>query len=249
MKHNGQVTESTNPESPQDLAAERWRLRMLPAMRGSLVAMALFFFLATLVQYHLLYQDLRQGATLQRDAVAMLDSLGQEDKQPQSIVEWKTLVLLEQEVLRMRYQQINATLLLRTWTRQTGFLVGMVLAITGAFFILGRLKEEQSEVSGESAGMKVMLTTSSPGIVLAMLGTILMLVTLTVKFDYQVDDRPVYLGLHLLGTANLPSESPGVNRAATEPVTSRPKPPLQQMQQARPIGPDDPPIPPGEKTL
>jgi hypothetical protein len=182
-----------------DSAGERWRNKLLPAMRGSLVVMAVFFFAASLVQYHLLYRDLRgMGPRTQAALESLENSIPQTQRTNVDFLQWKTLVLLEQDAMSMRYQQINATLLLRTWTRYTGFLVGMVLALVGAFFILGRLREETSQLSGESGGFKFALVTSSPGVILAVLGTILMVVTLVVKFDFEVQDRPVYLPLHLV---------------------------------------------------
>ena len=235
----------------QDLSAEDWHLKLLPLMRGGLVALAAFFFLASLVQYHLLYQDLRgKGPATQMVLDALEKNIPDAQRTKPDFIQWKVLVLLEQDAMRLRYQQINATLLLRTWTRYTGFLVGMVLALVGAFFILGRLREETSQLSGESAAFKVMLTTSSPGIVLAVLGTILMVVTLAVKFDFEVVDRPVYLPL--LALSGKTGESLEGNRASTEEGTRtgvpRPKPtPPGKEFNAPPIGPDDFPKPPGKK--
>jgi hypothetical protein len=103
------------------------------------------------------------------------------------------MVTLEQDAMQLRYRNVNAVLLLRTWTRNMGFLVGMVLALVGAFFILGKLKVDPTEVSGEGAGFKVAVASSSPGIVLALLGTALMAITLVVKFDFEVGDKPVYI--------------------------------------------------------
>lgn len=229
-------------------AMERWQEKMLPVMRIGLITLAAVFFLASLVQYHLLYQDLRGGGPQQQNTLEQLERTLPESQRTQlGFVQWKTLVKLEQDVMSMRYQQINATLLLRTWTRQTGFLVGMVLAMVGAFFILGRLKEETSQLSGESAGIKVMLTSSSPGIILAVLGTILMIVTLTVKFDFEVQDRPVYLALYALGakTDGILDLSGG-GQKSTLTSTSSPGEPPQDLIHAKPIGPDDFPRIPGK---
>ncbi len=206
------------------------------------------FFVASLVQYHLLYQDLRSGGPSIQGALETVEkNLPESQRTKFDYIQWKTLVVLEQEVIRMRYQQINATLLLRTWTRYTGFLVGMVLALVGAFFILGRLREEASQLSGESGGFKVMLTSSSPGIILAVLGTILMIVTLAVKFDFEVNDRPVYLALYALranadGTLDRKSAMPGSSTiGAPAPLLPR------EAFNANPVGPDDFPKPPAKE--
>jgi hypothetical protein len=123
-------------------------------MRGALVLMGVFFFAASLVQYHLLYQDLRgMGPRSQAAFQALDNSLPQAERANFEFLKWKTLVLLEQDAMSMRHQHINASLLMRTWTRYTGFLVGMVLALAGAFFILGRLREETNQLSGEAGGL------------------------------------------------------------------------------------------------
>ncbi len=146
--------ESKQPGLREDRAGERWRNKLLPAMRGALVLMGVFFFAASLVQYHLLYQDLRgMGPRSQAAFQALDNSLPQAERANFEFLKWKTLVLLEQDAMSMRHQHINASLLMRTWTRYTGFLVGMVLALAGAFFILGRLREETNQLSGEAGGL------------------------------------------------------------------------------------------------
>jgi hypothetical protein len=232
------MTESKRGDLRDDLARERWRNRLLPVMRGGLVVMAAFFFAASLVQYHLLYRDLRgMGPRTQVALEAIENTIPQTQRTNVDFLQWKALVLLEQDAMNMRYQQINATLLLRTWTRYTGFLVGMVLALVGAFFILGRLREETSQLSGESGGFKFALVTSSPGVILAVLGTILMVVTLVVKFDFAVEDRPVYMPLHLMK-----------GQVRTIDASSLPAPSsFPPGGEGRLIGEDDIPKPPGKK--
>jgi hypothetical protein len=172
-------------------SSERWQLRLLPLMRAALVLMAVFFFVASLLQYRQVYRDIgvQPGSALQELA-----------KQPDKAAppgseayRFRTLVALEQDVVALRYRQANAVLLLRTWTRYTGFLVGMVLALTGAFFILGRLREDSTHLVAEGGGAKLDLTTQSPGMLLAVLGTALMVVTVSVKFDSVMTDKPTYV--------------------------------------------------------
>lgn len=231
------MVESKGEDLKDDQAGERWRNRLLPVMRGGLVVMAVFFFAASLVQYHLLYRDLRGMGPRTQVALETLEkTIPQTQRTNVDFLQWKTLVLLEQDAMSMRYQQINATLLLRTWTRYTGFLVGMVLALVGAFFILGRLREETSQLSGESGGVKFALVTSSPGVILAVLGTVLMIVTLVVKFDFEVQDRPVYLPLHLM------KGQPGITNASSLPPPAN----FPSGEKGRPIGGDDIPKPPGK---
>jgi len=62
------------------LAAERWQRKMMPLMRSGLMMLAAFFFVASLVQYHLLYQDLQKltpGGRLKdpaKESIAIVES-------------------------------------------------------------------------------------------------------------------------------------------------------------------------------
>jgi hypothetical protein len=76
-----------------------------------------------------------------------------------------------------------------------GFTTGMMLAIVGAAYILGKLQEAQTELKQESELFKISLVTTSPGIVLAVLGCILMSITLLMPFDIDIRDAPVYVNL------------------------------------------------------
>ena len=210
---------------------ERWQTQLLPLMRAALVLMALFFFLASLYQYQKLYSDIKAVTpSIMKELNRLEQSLANDQLKNTDYIRWRTMLALEQDVVHRRYQQINTTLLLRTWTRYTGFLVGMVLALTGAFFILGKLKEGESQLSGEGSGVKFALTTSSPGIILATLGTFLMAITLIVKFDFDVIDKPVYILPYGLTNLNLNAKPAEISEGNT----------LQPLP-----GPDDFPKPPG----
>lgn len=172
----------------------RWQRRLLPFAIGAIGLMAIFFFVSSLVQLGRLNENIsyKPSASLSAELTAF------ERANPEAVrdgehLRWKTLVLLEQQTLEHRYAQVNATLMLRAWTRHLGFLTGMILALVGAIFILSKLSESETQLSVEGAGAKGALATSSPGLVLASLGTILMVVTLTANFEFTTRDLPVYL--------------------------------------------------------
>jgi hypothetical protein len=211
--------------------SDSWQRRLLPLMRGALIGMALFFFAASLFQYQQLYRDVQQHAP---QTLVQLERLEQrllpEQRDTLAYVRWKTMITLEQDAMQLRYQNINAALLLRTWTRYMGFLVGMVLALVGAFFILGKLKEDATQASGEGGGFKFAVASSSPGIVLAMLGTALMAMTLLVKFDFEVGDKPVYILPYGVTGQTLTDKPPVLPYdSPSTPATGSdiPKPPLE----------------------
>ncbi|MBC9032502.1 hypothetical protein IAG41_08875 [Sphingomonas sp. JC676] len=210
----------------------RWQQRLLPFVLGGVALLALFFFISTFIQLGRLNEavaftpDTQLETTLKQiDArAAKLPAL-----EATELLRWKTMVVLEADVVRHRYAQVNSTLLMRAWTRHIGFVTGMILTFMGALFILTKLSEAQTQLGGEAAGAKATLATSSPGIVLAVLGTALMLVTLTANFKYGTSDAPVYLPALAPSAMPAPAamqeegetpEDPG----ATPPPPIKPKP-------------------------
>lgn len=173
----------------------RWQGRLLPFLIIAISLMAVFFFVSSLLQLGRLSE-----AVAYRPDTRVAASLEAFERQSPKAVDveyarWKTLVLLEEGAVRQRYAQVNATLMLRAWTRHLGFLTGMILALVGAIFILAKLSESETKLSMQGVGgAGGALATSSPGIVLAVLGSVLMVVTLTIDFEFTTTDVPVYLG-------------------------------------------------------
>lgn len=91
-----------------------------------------------------------------------------------------------------RYRQASALLMSRIWTRQLAFMTGMVLAFIGAVFILGKLSEARTDVSLGDDHWKTAISSSSPGLILAFFGTVLLGTALIVQPKIEVQDRPVY---------------------------------------------------------
>lgn len=173
-----------------------WQKRLLPFAVTAISLMAIFFFISSIVQIDRLSDRITPPPNdkIEKTLAAF------ESKSPDAslanldYIKWKSLILLEQETVNHRYAQVNATLLLRAWTRNIGFLTGMIMALIGAIFILAKLREGETSLAGEGGGAKATLVTSSPGIVLAVLGTILMSVTIVSGFEFSTTDAPVYIG-------------------------------------------------------
>jgi len=182
-----------------------WRKRLLPFLIVAISLMAVFFFVSSLLQLGRLGEAV---AHQPNDRIpAALAAYEKTTPQDGDYIRWKAMVLLEEAALDHRYAQVNATLMLRAWTRHLGFLTGMILALVGSIFILARLSETETNLSGEGGGAKVAIATSSPGIVLAVLGTVLMVVTLTIDFEFKTSDVPIYVG-QATPAASLPPPTP-----------------------------------------
>jgi hypothetical protein len=199
----------------------RWQGRLLPFMVTAIAALAVFFFISSYVQLERLNQAVAPPSTpALEQALSRIDTsaaalpIGEAT----ALLRWKTMALLERDVVRHRYAQVNATMLLRAWTRQLGFVTGMILAFVGAIFILARLSDSGTQLNAEGNGLKGALSTSSPGIVLCVLGTGLMLVTLTINFEATTHDVPVYLGPLAQSSASVAPPAP-LDSLASAPRT------------------------------
>lgn len=181
-------------EAEAENRTDRWQRRLLPLMAGSIVLLAGFFLVASLYQLNRL-QESASFSSL--DLEATFQRFDEQDRGKDisqfEYLQLRVLSLLEQNAIEHRYQQANAAMLARVWTRYLGFLTGMILALVGSAFILGKLQTDPTEIDAASDLWKASLKTTSPGIVLAVLGTILMFTTLLVPFEISTKDAAVYL--------------------------------------------------------
>jgi len=201
---------STSVSADRNL--ERWQRRLLPFLVWLLGGVTVFFLLATLFQLNSLQRRIESPPTL--DLTPALAGLQNAASSSDRLVfaQWQTLARLEQNALERRYHQANVLLMSRTWTRYLGFMTGMILAMIGAAFILGKLREEASTLGLKNAGLEANLNTTSPGLVLCLLGTVLMLSTLLTHNDIETQDAPLYTNVVVSGAgapqpARLPAGS------------------------------------------
>jgi hypothetical protein len=79
------------------------------------------------------------------------------------------------------------------WLRYLGFVTGMILALVGASFVLGKLREPLTEITGELPKINLSLRSASPGIILVFLGAVLMIATILDEDKYEADENRIYL--------------------------------------------------------
>jgi hypothetical protein len=185
------MTEGPGPaQAVVNTAAEdlRWQADRLPFMMGSLIVAAIFFSVATIW----FFQDLQDRLEYKQwDAVASITPPAPENVD-QAYRDWRVRAALEQAGMQQRFN-IQATVVkARLWTRFMGFLTGMLLALTGCVFVLGKLRES-IVFTAKGAEVGTALTTSSPGVFLALLGTIIISLALTVPTTVEGEETAVYL--------------------------------------------------------
>lgn len=175
--------------------ASEWQWRSRPLMIGMLVTLSAFFFAATLYQLYDLNRRIDQSPQL--DARALLAPAEcRESPTSASCVELKRLnigALLEANVVARRYHQASVLLMASIWSRYLGFVTGMILALVGAAFILGQLRDEGTHLEGEAGTAKLKLLSASPGLVLAVLGVVLMTIAMTTLHQLNTIDVPQYV--------------------------------------------------------
>lgn len=180
-----------SPEATED---RRWQEGRLPLMKGTIVALAAFFFAVTTLQLVYLQWTMRPPAEV--DLTEAYAILGTDRGTPaERVTEFETraLVSLELHAMSQRYHQASVLVMTRVWRQYLGFITGMILALVGAVFILGKLREPDSRLEAEAGQMKYALQSASPGIWLATLGVVLMLATILTHHNVLTEDRPLYV--------------------------------------------------------
>jgi hypothetical protein len=164
-------------------------------MRGILVGLTIFFFAVTLVQISYLHYTIQRApeVDLGFPAGEALASQAGDFSQALAARQLDILSRLEALVIERRYHQMSVAIMSGLWLRYMGFVTGMILALVGAAFILGKLREPVSEISGKGAGVDFSLRSASPGIILVVLGVVLMMATIMDQDTYETQAKGIYL--------------------------------------------------------
>jgi hypothetical protein len=166
-----------------------WQEKLLPLMMWTLVVLAAFFFLASFGQLVYLHNKIWEAPRI--DARAL--HVSSEDGALTDAARFNALTALEANAMERRYHQANVLLMSRLWARYLGFVTGMILALVGAAFILGKLREEPTSIDASQAGASLSLRSSSPGLILAVLGVVLMALTIVTNETISTTDSPIYM--------------------------------------------------------
>jgi hypothetical protein len=166
---------------------------MAPLMVGAVMLSAAFFAAIMIWQFGLLqariYQPAQEMASIAWTGPGRAPTNFQEQQQ---LVTLEAKYALEQESIARRYDLADLTFTTRLWTRLIGFLTGMILAMVGAAFILGKLETEQSDLAAQAQGLSFTIKSTSPGIIMAVLGTVLMSITIVISANVVTHDGAIY---------------------------------------------------------
>lgn len=204
---------------------ESWQGRMAPLMAGAVVVTAVFFAVVMLVRFASIEATMREPPAIElripwsapgREPATWHDQ--------QALATAQATFALERELIARRYRQAGAIMSLRLWTRLMGFLTGMILAMVGAAFVLGKLTSPESEIAGGASGATISIKSASPGIVMAVLGTVLIGISLVIPVTADVRDAAVYFGRADAAAAGDLPEMDAINPATDADSPPRPHP-------------------------
>jgi hypothetical protein len=171
-----------------------WQQRLLPLMCGSLALLTMFFCVALAIETISVQRHIESAHELNLDPlIARLESVKPSNAAAVEEFRVKAVMLMEANVIDRRYHQASAAALGRIYLIFLGFATGMVLALTGSTFVLGKLREAPTTVGGGTSTLSANLRSGSPGLVLAFFGTVLMLSTIFSRADISVRDQALYV--------------------------------------------------------
>lgn len=197
-------TKSLLPESSQLWA---WQSRLLPFVVSVLSLLTLFACVLNVLQVYQVEKHIENTHEVHINDLLPATLAGTPTASEQLVyARWRTLVAMEANAVESRYHQANMILMTRVYIVFLGFTTGMVLAMVGATFIVAKLRETEAKLEGGAANWKIALTTASPGLVLALFGTVLMLATIWARTEISVRDKSVYLdqSLDITGPSSAP---------------------------------------------
>ena len=192
----GSLPAPANGGSSRAQSKAQWQRLTLPVMIGVLIAAMVAFLGLTFVQGVAVRRQIENAPQLDLEPVLLsvrCDSTGATQAVRARCLEWKVAVMLEEHTINRRYHQANVALLVRVTVKYFGFLTGMLMSLVGSVFVLGRLTEASSKLAAQGAFGKFTIATVSPGLILAVLGTVLMITTVLTNPPTDVNDGNVYL--------------------------------------------------------
>jgi hypothetical protein len=181
------------PPAPLKKATRQWQERLLPVMTGILVGLTIFFFVATFVQLAFLYTNILQipePVIAPSGEITLPENLT--PAQQLAARETEYAARLEAYTLARRYHQAGIWAISSLWLRYLGFVTGMILALVGASFVLGKLQEEPSQLEGKVSALSFSFQSASPGIILAALGVLLMFGNILDHDELALTDKQIY---------------------------------------------------------
>lgn len=100
---------------------------------------------------------------------------------------------LEADTMVARNKRASSALATRTWLRYSLTIVGLILAIYGSAFVLGQITiSEPAQGEAGAGGVTVKFSTTSPGLILAALGVVVIIIPVIIPQEITTTDAATY---------------------------------------------------------
>lgn len=93
------------------------------------------------------------------------------------------------EAAKMRYEFAGKVLISNSTRTNLSFLIGSIMCLLGTLIIIRKARVDTLEASGGDENLSFSIKTTSPGIFLAVLGTMILIFSITFKDKYTVTDN------------------------------------------------------------
>jgi nitrate reductase gamma subunit len=171
------------------MTKSNWQTRLLP-----FILVAYFAFSAAYVVFF--YTQIRSTAlpAVPAEPSLRLDtSLVHSEETRKEMLMWKDRVALEVGVDHRRYAMLQTLVTARLKIVAFAFALGSICVLIGAFFVLARISEPASDVGIGTESLKARISSSSPGLILAFLGTVIILVSMLIKGGLSMNEEAEYI--------------------------------------------------------
>lgn len=176
-----------HPKTTEDAERRRsrqWQRRLLPLMIGFLVLFGLIYVGELVYEVFVMNeftQDL-QDPSANKGIMQLL----QDDKALET--ERKANLMMLANSFHRVHRQTSVAVLSRVIARHSGAFTGMVLSFIGCVFIIGKLNDASGDdLSVEASHVKAHVLSTSPGLVLALIGAALVAFCAAIPPSYPPD--------------------------------------------------------------
>jgi len=177
--------------------SQKWQSKLLPWLVALPTLLILLFIYLSTKQLNDFSKDVGNYKTSEIDKLVSnipdKNSILGENIKNNNFLQYYMTVKMEEQLVNKRYTQGGSLLLARLYAQYLGFITGMILAIVGSVFIIAKIKEAETKFDASVEGKTLSFASTSPGVIFAFLGTILMIITITSHNQIQVTDSPTYL--------------------------------------------------------
>ncbi len=195
MYESGSASSRAEARIKEIANTEAWQRRLLPFMISTLALLTIFVVVSNIYQTGIMQRHIASLKELELEpaweSVKVENTPALADRI--AWAQWQTLALLESQAMRSRYHYASVAMMGRVYILHLGFATGVVMALVGATFILGKLRESSSSVKADTGSWRLAFQSNSPGLILSLLGTVLILATIWARSELDVRDSRLFL--------------------------------------------------------